>query len=265
MQVLTIESLRRIVPSAFATQPYHAMSDRYRFVGTDTVIGVMEGLGFFPVKAAQSRSRIEGKAAYTRHSIRFRHAGHLNPLAVGQETPEIVIENSHDGTAAYRLHAGIWRLVCSNGLLIASASFGTISVKHSGGKDFTSRISDATHEIVSHMPSVFQTIGEWKQIMLPRNRQIELARQAHGLKPNPSIDPIQLLTSHRREDDTAPDGSRSLWHTFNAVEENLIHGGLTGVNSRGRRIRTRPVRAVAADIKINRDLWRMSESFAFHN
>src|SRR5262245_50401059 len=131
--ILTRDTLRQTVPSVFARQPYHAMSDRYRFVGTDSVLDIMEGLGYHPVKAMQSRSRLENKRGFTRHSIRLRHVDYLTAPR-GEELPEIIVENSHDGSAAYRLHAGIFRLVCSNGLVIASASFGTISVKHSGGK-----------------------------------------------------------------------------------------------------------------------------------
>src|SRR3954468_21894909 len=101
--ILTRDDLRTLTPSVFASQPYASMSPRYKFVGTDGVIDIMDGLGFRPVLAVQSKTRLEEKLGYTRHFIRLRHLDHLvNPS--GEEVPEIVLENSHDGTAAYRLH-----------------------------------------------------------------------------------------------------------------------------------------------------------------
>lgn len=261
---ITRDQLRQIVPSAFAAQPYHGMSERYRQIGTDHTLDIMESLGYQPVKAMQSRSRIEDKRPFTRHSIRLRHADYLDAPG-GEELPEIIVENSHDGSAAYRLHAGIFRLICSNGLVIASASFGTISVKHSGGKDFESRIIDATRQIAEHTPRAFEAVAAWKEIILPRHRQIEFAEQAMGLKPNAAIKPAFLLTARREEDLTAPDASRSLWVTLNVIEENLMQGGLQGINARGRRIRTRPIRSVTGDLAVNRGLWRLAEQVAEWN
>ncbi len=157
LATLSNDQLHRSAPSIFAATPWHKMSDRYKFVGTDGVLDIIDGLGFPPVMAMQGKTRLEEKLGYTRHFIRLRHLDHLvNPK--GEEVPEIVLENSHDGTAAYRLHAGIFRFCCSNGLLIASANFGTISVKHAGGREFDARIADATRQIAEHTPAAFETV-----------------------------------------------------------------------------------------------------------
>jgi hypothetical protein len=102
----------------------------------------------------------------------------------------------------------------------------------------------------------------WKDIILPRSRQVEFAREAWGLKPNDSIPPVWLLTARRDEDLTLPDASRDLWRTTNVIQESLVRGGLTGRNERGRRVTTRSVKAVDADLRINRRLWEMAEAFS---
>lgn len=258
---LSRDDLRQIAPSIFAASPFHAMSQRYRFIGTDGVIDIMEGLGFRPVQAMQSKARLEEKKGFTRHFIRLRHIDHLtNPT--GDEVPEIVLENSHDGTAAYRLHAGIFRFVCSNGLVIASANFGTISVKHSGGRDFESRIIDATHQIAEHAPQAFQTVNDWKGIILPRPIQLDMAQRAFDLKPLEGVRPAALLTARRDEDYTDGEGNRDLWRTLNVIEENVMQGGIQGINPRGRRTRTRSIRSVTATIGLNRQLWQIAEQVA---
>jgi len=238
------------------------MSGRYRMVPTIEVVDILRERGFVPVRAEQSRTRIPGKGEFSRHLIRFRHAGHLTPAALGEELPELVLANSHDGTSAYRFMAGIFRLVCSNGLIVQSADFGSISVKHSGGRDFHDRILEATFQVARDTPRTMGQIEEWKGITLTRSRQLAFADAAMELKPNPSIKPAFLLTARREEDFTAHDASRDLWRTFNVIQENLIRGGLQGTNARGRRIRTRPIRSVAADIAVNRALWTLAESFS---
>ena len=48
--------------------------------------------------------------------IMFRHADSLPSVAVGDSLVEVVLVNSHDGTSSYKLMAGIFRLVCWNGM-----------------------------------------------------------------------------------------------------------------------------------------------------
>ncbi len=42
--------------------------------------------------------------------------------------PQILLTNSHDGKAAFNFRVGIFRLVCSNGLVISDADFGVMSI-----------------------------------------------------------------------------------------------------------------------------------------
>src|SRR5438309_1834188 len=105
MQTLTLDMIRRTAPSVFAERPWDTMSERYRFFPTVHVVEGLMAQGFLPVRAQQSRSRIEGKGAYTKHMLRFRHAS-MADRAVASTVPEIVIVNSHDGTSAYHLSLG---------------------------------------------------------------------------------------------------------------------------------------------------------------
>ena len=103
---LTLEEIGQRAPSALATRPFDAMSAKYGFVPTIGVIEAMVKVGFQPFSAVQSRTRIVGKGDFTKHLIRFRHAD-VGPLVVGDVIPEVVLINSHDGTSAYRLIAGL--------------------------------------------------------------------------------------------------------------------------------------------------------------
>lgn len=259
-RTLTRDDLRRTVPSVFATRPYEAMSDRFKMVPTIEVLDILRDRGIFPVQAAQGRTRIPGKGGFTRHMIRLRHADHLRSTL--QEVPELVLSNAHDGSAAYRFMAGIFRAICMNGLTAQSSDFGSISVRHSGGKDFADRVLDATYRVVEETPRIARQIETWKQVTLPRPQQVALATAAMEIRPNPSIRPVDLLTARRPEDATDSEARRDLWRTTNVIQESLVRGGIAGMNARGRRTRTRPIKAVDADLRTNRALWRLAEEMA---
>ena len=257
VRTLDDDQLRRLAPSVFAASPWAGMSGRYRMVPTIEVVGLLRDKGFFPMRAEQSRTRIPGKGDFTRHMIRFRHADNLSPLAVGAEVPELILTNSHDGTSAYRFMAGIFRLVCSNGMVVQSAEFGSISVRHSGGADFQNRIIDATYEVMGDAPRTLEKIDAWKQIELSPPRREAFAAAAFELKGNKAITPAQLLTPRRSEDRKA-----DLWTTASVIQEHLLRGGDRGRTSTGRRTTTRPVKSVGEDLRLNRALWTLTERLA---
>src|ERR1019366_7313859 len=112
-QELSTQQIQRYAPSAFAEQPYHAQSSRYAFIPTISIIDGMRQAGFLPVMASQSRTRIADKQGFTKHMIRFRSANSLQAGAsaiVGDSILEAVLINSHDGTSAYKLMCGVFRL-----------------------------------------------------------------------------------------------------------------------------------------------------------
>ena len=254
--ILSNEQLRQIVPSAYAVTPWGRMSGRYRMVPTSEVITILGERGFRPVEARQSRSRIPGKADYTRHMIRFRHDEFLRPFTNGAELPELVMSNSHDGTAAYRFNSGIFRTICMNGLVVASTDFGGISVNHKGGEDFPKRIIDATYQIIEETPRTLAQIEEWKATPLTPPQQLALASAAVELLDKPV--PAEEVLKPRRSEDEKGD----LWTTFNRVQESILKGGIQTTAPTGRRSTTRPVKSVDRDIKLNKALWTLASKLA---
>jgi hypothetical protein len=275
---LSDDQIRRYAPSVFATSPWTGASDRYKFVPTSEILAFFRDSGFFPVRAQQSRSRIPGKGDFTRHLLRFRSREHFGSLVVGQEIPELVFVNSHDRTSGVQLDSGVFRLVCTNGMIVKSADYGSVSVRHLGGADYHKSLGDAIGELVQRQPRVMATVGAWKQLALPRQAQVALAEAAlivkNGVPDDESAEaparpdrsqPItaaQLLAPKRTDDLAAPDGSRSLWTTFNVVQEHILKGGDRGRSTTGRRTRTREVKSVGEDIRLNRALWALGERMA---
>lgn len=263
--ILDNNALLAKAPSIFAEKPYEGMTERYAFIPTIAVVNAMRDNGFMPVMATQSKCRVQGKGEYTKHMLRFRHDDFMNQN-VSDEVPEIVLINSHDGTSAYRLFAGIFRMVCSNGMITCSQEMGNVSVRHSGKNDTIQKVIDASYEIINETPKNFAKISEFKAIELTPKEQIILASSALELKGANTVEtisPENALIPKRSEDIGNIDGSRDLWKTFNVIQENFIKGGMSGKTiDTKRKVKTRSIKAVNEDLRINRGLWQLTEEMA---
>jgi hypothetical protein len=252
-------NLRRFAPSIFAERPYVKMSDRYRFVPTIEVVNILRTNQFFPIRASESRTGIEDKKGFTRHMIRFRHTDYLASPKLNEEIPELVLMNSHDGGCAYKFNAGLFRLVCLNGLVVSSADFGSMSVRHTGDHDFTKQVIDATFQVVENTPKVIEQINTWKAIELKPDQRLALASASKELHDRgEDINAADLLRP-KRYDDRKSD----LWTTFNVVQENLTKGGVPlPRTATGRRSSTKSIRDIGKDVRLNKALWTLASKLA---
>lgn len=269
---LTLEQVAQYAPSAMAVHAHESRSERYTYIPTVDIIRGMAREGFQPFKASQSTTRIEGKQEFTKHMIRFRHESANQTLVVGDSVPEVVLINSHDGTSAYKLMAGLFRLVCSNGLMVSESELGSISVMHKG--NILDNVIEGSYRIVEGSQKALETASRWSQLQLTAGEQSAFASAAHTVRFADSegnvATPItaQQLLNPRRYNDT---GS-NLWQTMNRVQENVIKGGLHArtestrdANNRyvaGRRVSTREVKGIDADVRLNRAIWQLAEKMA---
>lgn len=266
LPVLTDDQIRRAAPSVFAEEAHESRGARYGFIPTAQVLQGLRNEGFQVVKAAQTRCRDEGKAAFTKHLLRLRHPDASNLVAVGDEIPEIVLVNSHDGTSSYQLSAGWFRLVCLNGLVVASSQIDDVKVRHSG--NVVDNVIEGSCRVIENLKQIAPVVDSYRGIQLDRHEQHALARAAIELRwgsdpeTGNSLAPVSTdqLIRPRREADRNAD----LWTTFNVVQENLLKGGISGRNAFGRRTSTRAVAGVDANVRLNKALWTLTEVLASH-
>ena len=114
-------------PRPSSRMPRTSRSQRYAYIPTAAVLTELRKEGFQPFMVTQTRVRDEGKREHTKHMIRLRHASQIN----GAEANEIVLLNSHDGTSSYQMLAGMFRFVCSNGL-VRGNTVADVRVPHKG-------------------------------------------------------------------------------------------------------------------------------------
>ena len=108
-RVLSRDDLVRVAPSIFAESARPGVSSRYSFVSTAQVVEVLDAEGWSPVLARQQAVRLEGRQGFQLHEVRFARRDDLSGAReIGDTRPELVLQNSHDGTRAYRIDAGLY-------------------------------------------------------------------------------------------------------------------------------------------------------------
>lgn len=262
MSPLTDGQLRAYAPSIFAEQPWHAMSDKYAFIPTIQVVEKMRAEGFVPVQAMQSSTRIAGKGDFTKHMIRFRDMRQgdkpldMDLVKVGAVFPELVLTNSHDGASAYALASGLFRLICTNGLMVGDGIVSHIKVTHRGGSNAADAVIDATYQVIEEQPKVMASIEAFSNLRLEAPEQRAFGAAALTLKydDNAPLTPEQVITPVR-SDDAEP----TLWNTFNVAQEHLVNGGDRYRSANLRRQRTRPVQGISENTRLNKALWTLAE------
>ena len=253
-RALTNDELMRYVPSVFSEDKHASSSERYTYIPTITLLDNLRTEGFQPFFACQTRTRDEGKREHTKHMLRLRREGQIG----GQEVPEIILLNSHDGSSSYQMIPGLFRFVCANGM-VCGQTFGEIRVPHKG--DVVSQVIEGAYEVLEIFDGITESSEEMKSIPLNRDEQRIFAETALSWKYDEKgegkhipLEPEDVLRA-RREADKPGD----LWTTYQRVQENMVKGGLWASSAKGRLQRTRAVTGIDGDIKLNRALWEMAE------
>lgn len=256
MKLLTESQLKFQAPSIFSEEAHEKTSSKYKLIPTIESVKGLQEAGFYPVKATESRCRTIENKPFVKHEIRFRKPGIL--YGVGDYLPEIILTNSHDGKSSYQLRAGVYRLICSNGLTVGNDIF-CRKIRHQ--KNCVEEVIHSAQEIIELVPEIIDKVEEWKGITLDVEARKVYSESAALLKWDQEKIPLptERLLSPRREADKSPD----LWTTFNAVQENLVRGGLRYYDSKNhRRGRTREINSVNENSKINIALWNLTEKMA---
>ena len=251
-QNLSVETLRERVPAVFADSAHERLSQKYTFIPTERVLSGLLSAGFIPVDARQTHTR-NSSLLHARHVIRMRRR--FETVQLRDSVPEIVFLNSHDGTSAYQLRLGLFRVVCTNGLIVSRGAFPAYCVAHRG--NVVDDVITGALEMSERFETLAVQVERMEHRVMARGEQLEFAGQALALRyPDPATQgmmPVQLLTS-RRPQDLGDD----LWSLLNKVQENLIGGGLHRRSAAGRVMRTRRITSIREDVRLNGRLWDLA-------
>jgi hypothetical protein len=256
---LTDETLHQQAPSIFAVGPMSGVSSRYAFVPTARIVAGLREHDWVPVAVEEQRIRNETRRGFQKHLIRFRRAEQMETL--DEWNVELVLLNSHDTGCAYQIHAGIYRRICCNGLVLSQDSFQAIRFRHAGLS--ADEVVQASFRLLDYVPQVGALVERFRARILEVRESLALAAHALALRyASLAAAPVEAetLLKARRPADEGTD----LWTTTNRIQENLVQGGVSDFHRdrQGKLRSVRALRGIDSKVTLNKGLWGVAERLA---
>ncbi|MGH8261984.1 MAG: DUF932 domain-containing protein, partial [Steroidobacteraceae bacterium] len=246
------DQLKQGAPAIYATEARDTTSATYRFISTASVIDGLRNVGFEPVHARQAIAR-HGATNFGRHLVRFRRR--FETVEVADAVPELCLLNSHDGTSAYQLRVGLYRAVCRNGLMVTIGGFHAVYIAHRGVQVET--VVTRALEVAERFGHLGEVARRMTERVLTSDEQHGFAARALALRFAPE-DQTGMRVDQVLETRRAEDAGDDLWRVYNRAQESLMAGGLHRRSESGRLTRTRRIRAIREEVRINTSLWQIA-------
>jgi hypothetical protein len=227
---------------------FEKLSDKYDLISTESVVNLMREEGFTVTQTNSLKPR-KRDPRMVRHFVRMRHESYLKEI--NGSVPEILVINANDGSSSLRMEAGMFRFICSNGLIVKSQEIESARIRH---VDVTAeRVLEEANRVIKSAQEAARRVDIFKDRILNKNELTQFSVLASALWGG-RVMPHTLLESRRPEDN-----GDDLWRVFNRVQENLIKGGVVGRSPSGRNTRTHGIRAMDNTVKVNMKLWEIAE------
>ena len=256
---LSNEELFKVAPSIFSENPIETVSNKYAFVPTFKVLDTFRDAGYYPIMASESKVRDEENQGYQKHIIQFRSLENLLRPNAKDEYEDIVLTNSHNRTSSFIVDLAVFRIVCSNMLVVPSKSFVHTSIVHVG---FTEeKVKNAIKEVTSYMPKIKEEVTKFKSIYLTHAEEQMLANAAIDIRFDTNthyIEANELLKVNYEEDEV-----NSLWSAYNRIQEAIIRGGVKMKNLvTNKTFTSKAINGIDATIKFNKELFDVVQNVA---
>ena len=255
MQLKNEVMLRRKVPAAFAEEPaYDKVSKHYSFLPTTDVLHILQDEGWEAWSARQVACRTWSDE-HAKHLIRLRH-GDLTPRKTGlrDSFPEMLLINAHNGCGSYTLQGGIFRMICSNGMVVSESDFGRIHLRHMGFEP--EQVINASRKLVHSASDIALKIDTWKSVDLDKAQRRDFYGEAARIRfgDDTTDQLVDAIATPRRMEDADND----LWSVFNVAQENVIRGDFR--NETTNRM-VRKITHIQTDVKYNTELWDLANGY----
>jgi uncharacterized protein DUF932 len=253
------------VPAALATHQAENLSPAYTFLPTTSVIQALEEADWIAVEARQAYSRKEQRfSPFAKHQIIFTHTDFIKRNNF-EEFPRLVLTNAHDGTSTYKLQAGLYRVVCANGMIISDGVIQSVSIRHSHRT--IEEVVSAADAFRFNADRIAAHVERFREIELTEAEQAQFALQAIHLRGLGSdsrhvVEASGVLALRR-----SADAGNSLWRVFNRVQEHLLKGGFPVwrmVDGEWHQRQARKINAIAQSTELNTSLWDLAEQFSLN-
>jgi hypothetical protein len=261
-QILSKKQILDLAPSVFTNHPSSDVTEKYTFISTEKVMDDMEELGWMPVEVKEVRARKKETIGYQKHLIVFRNKDIVIDGEDGDTVhPQILLTNSHDGKNSFQFTAGLFRMICENGLVIADTEFEDVRMRHMGYtfEDLQVLIKD----MVEKLPLTVESMNKMKNIELEEEKIIDLAKSLLDIRVEGTDNTYdssaieEVLETQRKKDEGV-----GLWEVFNRVQENIIEGNFHYKTKSGKVRQARIIKNFKQDIDLNRNMFAKAMEYA---
>lgn len=249
--MIQLQTLRQQTPSVFATSPDPRMSSKYTFVPTIEILENFEQEGWQVYSAKQV-----GRGLYGNHEIRLRN-GQLPQ--VGDSLVEAVIRNSHNGMSTFSVSAGLYRLVCSNGLTVPTSVASALTIKHM--RVDMGVVRQITDEFADRLPLIQRSVGKMESTSIDQAKTVDMVNKATLIRWEKGSIPNTLNIENLLKPERDGDVGNTVWKVFNVIQEKFVRGGTQYVSNRGRNVTMKKLENFQKVNKINTSLWELAESY----
>ena len=266
---LTEDEIRQRCPLVFATSPTNdKVSEKYTVANTYTVIQDMEKLGWKVVRAAQRRATKKSSKRFSYHMVALQNPDIKITKQVdgGEEIvecfPQIILTNSHDGLSCFQFRVGLYRCICSNGLVISDAELSEFKIRHIYYS--FENLRAVVGRILEALPSKVERMSQMGNVLLSEDQKLDFAKKALSIRKGVKEEELQadeetykdLLTPVRKEDE-----GDSLWNVYNVLQEKVIKGGYTTAEEGKKARKVRKVTSFIKELDFSRRIDEVAQSY----
>lgn len=239
---LTVEQCNERYPAVGNSVAKDTVTSKYMHVSTYDYLKYLEADGLRPYQVQGTRCRDVTNKVYAKHAVFLTNPDWIKEGC--EYFPTVVMLNAHDGSSSVTFMIGVYRIVCSNGLVIGSSLSKPIRVRHLHAN--RERLHAVYNQLVAQITILDRAISNMRSTPVSLEAEHAFIDSAVQLRwgdkvpQNKKFDSNSLNMAHRLEDTTP-----NVWTLYNRVQENILNKG------RG----YRRVASIDKNIKINQGLW----------
>ena len=264
---LTKEQIQERCPFAYATTPTNPrLSKEYTFANTATIIEDMEKLGWHVVDAKQCRKRKGSSGVRSYHIVAFQNENVRicrNDGSV-EAYPRIILQTSHDGTRSFRFMFGLYRCICSNGLIVSTAEFMSVSIRHINYS--FEEMRGIVAKAIDSVPAQINIINTMIKTELTDEQKYNFAKKIVAIRRGKEDDEQFKVSNETLNEILKPvrkeDSGNNLWNVFNVLQEKVIKGNFSyAADDDSKAKKQRAIKSPARDIEINKAMFEVASRY----
>ena len=266
MSRMTMDQVKEACPYVSKRTPTNpGVSGKYTVANTEDVINDLAKFGWYPVEAKQCRTKKGSKGIRSFHMVALQNDDVTIPDPNGgtEAYVRIILQNSHDGFNSFKFMMGLYRCICSNGLVVCDAEFSAFSIRHINYN--FEELRKIVEKVVATGPGIIDKRNTMVKTKLTEEQKREMAVETYRIRKNLAREAKLVLDDATINDLLFPtrkeDEGNSLWQVFNVLQEKMIKGGFSATGKNGKARKQRPISSVKKDADYNQQLWALAEKY----